>query len=125
MGAEEKVPACGGSGEAWRGAAGVTRHVPLGALRVGLLSPGQPFWFLAWRPPGSGLSRELGEEGSRLLFARPVLDKTPWLCRRGTAPSQVILALGPSLPLPELQEMSKPAGHLGEFSRPKKKKKVV
>lgn len=76
MGAEEKIPACGGSDEAWRGAAGVTRHVPLGALRVGLLSPGQPFWFLAWRPPGSGLSRELGEEegGSRLFLARSVLD---------------------------------------------------
>lgn len=94
----EGTCACGGSGEAWRCAAGVTRHVPLCAPRVGLLSPGQPFWFLAWRPPGSGLSRELGEEGgSRLLLARPVPDTNLLcLCRRGTFALTVILALGPS-----------------------------
>lgn len=117
-GREEKIPACGGSGEAWRGAAGVTRHVPLGALRVGLLSPGQPFWFLAWRPPGSGLSRELGEEeGSRLLLARSILDMNPLSLPAWDLRLDSYFRAGsvPAL-LPELQECRSRLDTSGSFA---------
>lgn len=68
-----------------RGVAGVTRHSPLAAPGVGLLSLGQPFWFLAWRPPGSGLSSG-GGGGVSPPFLGPGLHSTPFAEQRDEAP---------------------------------------